>query len=115
MTTIQTDSLKAIITDLKKLGERARSLLDSPDLMLQTPRKTSTEYYRELIQVAASAIAALEDFSKLRPEFIFRDISAERERQDSKFGIARDRDNDPLIWMAVILEELAETAQEIEQ
>jgi hypothetical protein len=115
MTTIQTDSLKAIITDLKKLGERARSLLDSPDVILQSPRKTKTEYYRELIQVAASAIAALEDFSKLRPEYIYQDISIERERQDLKFGIARDRDHDPLIWMAVILEELAETAQEIEQ
>jgi hypothetical protein len=113
MTTLQTDSLEAIIQDLKQLGERARSLLNSPDLDLQTKRQTSDRYQSELVQVAASAIAALQNYTKRPPLMIWQQVIKERKRQDQKFGAAVDRDLDPLVWMVVILEELAESAQEV--
>lgn len=104
---------------LSVLGESARSLRESPSLNLHYKRQTSTKYETELIQVAASAIAALVDLRLQQGQSeanvnleIEREIQQERSRQDTKFG-CQPQKLDPLIWIAILIEELAEASEEV--
>lgn len=112
-------SITELTKSLSQLGKTARELLESPDLDLYLTRQTSKNYETELIQVAASAIAALVDL-RLEKEasetdvqkMIELEIHRERVRQDQKFG-PMPRKLDPLIWVAILLEELAEVSEEV--
>ena len=81
---------------------------------------TSDNYEKELIQVAASAVAAIldrrmqyDDSQKtVITDKIIREILEERDRQDTKFP-PMSRKLDPLVWLAILFEELGEVAQEI--
>jgi hypothetical protein len=108
------DALLMLMKELKSLGERSRSILEAPDVELTHQRTTRMNYIPELIQVAASAIAAIQDFTQLKDEYIFRDIVMERRRQEIKHGRTIGSNHDPLIWIAIILEELEEVLREIE-
>lgn len=117
MTTTTQPTLVELAMQLERLGQIARSILESPDLELHQRRRTSLNYETELIQVAASAIAALEDLrlqqncsKNLVYEQIEREIYQERLRQNEKFG-AMPRRLDPLVWIAVMAEELAEVSE----
>lgn len=41
---------------------------------------------------------------------VLRDVAAERERQDRKWGVQA---HDPAMWLAIVAEELGEVAKEI--
>ena len=115
----KTPNLVDLAEQLAKLGQTARSLLEAPDLELHTQRNISPNYETELIQVAAAAVGALEDLRLQQgysPNTVYqsieRDIYRERQRADAKFG-AMPRRNDPLVWVAVLIEETAEVSEEI--
>lgn len=118
MTTKQMDVVE-LSEQLAVLGEAARQLLQDPNLDLHYQRQTSANYETELIQVAASAIAALTDLrlqqgcpdTHVHTE-IELEIYQERLRQDRKYG-AMPRRLDPLVWTAVILSELHEVSEEV--
>lgn len=117
--TLKELSLVELSEQLSILGKSARRLLESPDLNLHYKRKTSINYKTELIQVAASAIAALVDLRLQQGQLevnvnleIEQEIQQERMRQDQKFG-AMPKKLDPLIWVAVLIEELAEVSEEV--
>jgi hypothetical protein len=103
-------------------GERARHLLESPicQVVMNEPHATTANYKTEMVQVAASAIAALTDFlvasegikACAAETIVFNLIIEERARQDEKFGETKNLN--PLVWIAVIQEELSEAASEIE-
>lgn len=112
-------TLVELAEQLEKLGEMARALLESPDLELHHQRQTSPNYETELVHVAAAAVGALEDLRLQQGcspntvyESIEREIYRERQRADAKFG-AMPRRNDPLVWIAVLIEETAEVSEEI--
>lgn len=114
-------NLVKLSEDLEMLGRDARTILQGlSDEELMYGRRVTSNYETELIQVAASAIAALVDHRKsLTTQSVERvtdqillEILNERDRQDEKFG-QMPRGNDPLVWVAVILEELAEVSEEI--
>lgn len=114
-------NLVKLSEDLEALGEDARSLLQGlSDQELVYSRRTTSNYETELIQVAASAIAALVDHRKRSSsqsldhitDRVIGEILIERDRQDEKFG-QMPRGLDPLVWVAVILEELAEVSEEV--
>ena len=116
--TIQELSIVELSQKLSELVRSARQLRDSPNLDLHHPRKVSPNYETELIQLAASAFAALMDLRLQRGEShtsatldIAAKIYQERTRQDDKFGMPQNLD--PLVWVAILLEELAEVAEEI--
>ncbi|MGB3203739.1 MAG: hypothetical protein WBB28_01985 [Crinalium sp.] len=116
-----TPNLVDLSAHLRVLGEVARQILEHPDLDLHRKRQTLANYETELVQVAASAIAALTDLHlttrtgeskvKLASE-IEREIMMERIRQDDKHGLMPRR-LDPLVWVAILVEEVAEVAEEI--
>jgi NTP pyrophosphatase (non-canonical NTP hydrolase) len=77
----------------------------------------------ELIQVAAVAVAAVQDIDightssprgitgwRMDTEDIINDIRAERERQEDKWG---PQHHTPEEWMAILAEEVGEAAQDI--
>ncbi|MBD1995324.1 hypothetical protein H6G00_01595 [Leptolyngbya sp. FACHB-541] len=104
---------------LEALGGEARALLESPDLDAHQRRKITLRYETELIQTAACTVNALMDLrlqqggdrQKLEQE-IWLEIQLEKARADEKFG-EQPRKLDPLVWLAVILEELSEVGEEI--
>jgi hypothetical protein len=111
--------IEELSKQLSELGQAAREVRDSPDLNLHYQRQTSANYETELIQVAASAIAALTDLrlSQGRSEVdvnleIEQEIKQERIRQDVRFGMPQNLD--PLVWISILIEELAEASEEIE-
>jgi hypothetical protein len=53
--------LLQLIQKLKELGQIARSIIDSPDIDLYRARSTTPNYDTELVQIAATAVAALTD------------------------------------------------------
>lgn len=68
----------------------------------------------ELIQVAAVAVAAVEDLrhgvtDRSKTEDVFTDIHNERVRQDEKWGAQR---HNPTFWMGILGEEFGEACQE---
>ena len=78
-------------------------------------------YQKELIQVAAVAIAALQDFNYgstkldedtdegfLYLETLLDEIREERRRQEAKWG---PQTHDPMKWMVILMEEVGETAE----
>lgn len=112
-------SITELTESLSQLGKTARELLQSSDLDLYVSRQTSKNYETELIQVAASAIAALMDLRLEKgtsetdvQRTIELEIYQERARQDQKFG-PMPRKLDPLVWVAILLEELAEVSEEV--
>ena len=120
MTEISVEVIE-LAKQLSELGNVARKLLESPDLkkVLHEYRGTSSNYEMELIQVAAYAIAAITDLRMESDESeadvyrqIEREVYQERLRQDCRFG-SMPRHLNPLIWIAVLTEELAEVAEEI--
>lgn len=82
-------------------------------------RAITDSYEKELIQLSACGLHALADYyastEGYSPEEAhakaIAESQAEMERQAAKFG-AIPRYLDPMVWLAVIGEELAETAQE---
>lgn len=119
---------------IQALGAIARSLLEAGDLTCRS--QTTPRYEEELIQVAASAIAALVDarmqrqdlenqkkgfVNNLSPDIklliaeslVISDVRAERSRQDIKFNQVMPIRQDPLVWLLVLAEEMAEVAEEI--
>ena len=79
-------------------------------------------YQKELIQIAAVAIAALQTdlFGDTNPnrvvsgfpvmEDIFTELRKERRRQEDKFGVqARSKEK----WMVILMEEVGEAAKDI--
>ncbi|MGA7936396.1 MAG: hypothetical protein WCA35_22770, partial [Kovacikia sp.] len=104
-------TLGRIIDQLTRLGQAARKLLES-ELQCHTERTVSTNYDTGLVQVAASAISALEDNERYSPEQIWEKIKSERARQDATWG-ELPRYLDPLVWVVVMVEELAEVAEEV--
>lgn len=98
---------------LKEVGFQERPLL----------LKDSVNYQVELVQVAASAIAALTDYrmqnnvrlSQFEIESqIVSEIIQERGRQDLKFSRTMPCCRDPRVYSLVLIEEVAETIEEIE-
>lgn len=84
----------------------------------------------ELVQVAAVAVAILEDldygvadtsakatdtpaylFDLSQTDMILSDVSEERHRQDEKWG---PQHNDPFTWLLILMEEVGEFAEEVE-
>lgn len=116
---------------LKKDLNHVREILDYNDVDYEQIKLSTVtgDYEKELIQVAASALAALVDYrlvNTLRYDAYFDDerlavatevalvdILNERKRQDTKFK-PLPRNIDPFVWLAVIQEELCEVAQEVE-
>lgn len=116
--TVQELNVVELSEKLSELGQIARKLRESPDLDLHCKRNTSINYEKELIQVAASAIAALTDLRLQRGQSrgdielqIEEEVSQERIRQDEKFGMPQKLD--PLVWIAILIEELAEVSEEV--
>jgi hypothetical protein len=116
--------LLLLTNQLKELGSRFRYLLDTPTLELYGKRQipNAENYQKELIQLAAVAVAALTDFrmaqnpnlsQKEAEKYILAQILLERCEQDKKFNRTFPAQLDPLIWVAVLHEELAEVAEEI--
>jgi hypothetical protein len=86
-------------------------------------------YRTELVQVAAVALAAaqLRDTDTTRLDIgsregsqgaiafniLLTDVRIERERQEIKWGARTSRDAPPAFWLAVLLEEVGEVAEEI--
>ena len=73
----------------------------------------STNYREELIQVAAVAVAAIQNHdhgtSTLKGmPIIFHEIEKERQRQLEKWG---DQDRHPFLWMTILGEEVGEVCQ----
>lgn len=111
--------------------DKVRQSLDYTDVDYEKIKLSTVtnNYEKELIQVAASALAALVDYRLVNTstydayfdderlavatEVALVDILHERNRQDTKFKPI-PRNLDPLVWLAVIQEELCEVAQEIQ-
>lgn len=85
-------------------------------------------YCKELVQVAAVALAAaqvrLEDTTSLDAsnegvrgrfalEALLDDVRNERRAQELKWGARTQRDAPPARWLAILLEEVGEVAEEI--
>jgi hypothetical protein len=118
-------TLESIAAKLQELGQQARYILKHTELDLTRKRslKNPQNYEVELVQVAAVAVAALTDFkmqqnSNRRQDDveseIFGEIIVERDRQDTKFNRLLPIGLDPLIWGAVLTEEVAEVMAEVE-
>ncbi|MFB2832959.1 hypothetical protein [Floridanema evergladense] len=119
--------LKRLQETIEEFSEDARIFLDFSDVNyadIWSPN-VSDDYEKELIQVAASAVAAVTDSimnnlpncSLTEQEIqsrIFTKIQEERKRQDIKFS-PMPRKLSPLVWLAVLFEELGEVAKEIER
>jgi hypothetical protein len=97
-------------TQIILAGEVSRQAIDrSRDY--QRVNEVTPEYISELIQVAASALEALED-TGIDQQDAIRMIRDERIMQTIKHGPI-PRNHDPLVWLAVIAEELGEAAREV--
>lgn len=117
-------TLESLREQMLLLGETARHILRKT--VLDKSRKRSfrdRENYRtELVQVAAVAVAAITDLDMagtglsqiLVEEQIWSEILDERDRQDKKFQRQLPIGLDPLIWGAVLVEEVAEVLKEVE-
>lgn len=79
------------------------------------------KFREEMIQVAAVAVAILEDMDQGKAHHnhywnnstgrsILGEISAERSRQDRKWG---PQHHSPEVWMAILMEEVGEAADEL--
>lgn len=105
--------------------DAVRAILDQPIQFssIHISRPKGDDYRKELIQIAASAVAAVIDYELLSlnndrsvsqvTNEVWVDVLQERARQDNKFS-PLPRGLDPLVWLAVLKEELCETAREIE-
>lgn len=117
-------TLGKIAKEIRLLGKKARYLLKETQLEVKKFRaiKDPINYETELIQVAASAIAALTDRrmgmdtrrtqTEVETE-IFKQILKERRRQDELFGHSMPIAQDPCIWGAVLVEEVSEVFDEL--
>ena len=70
---------------------------------------------QELIQVAAVAVAIVEDLDHGGTDHgqsaaILEEVQEERVRQDEKWG---SQHHDPLTWLMILAEEVGEVAEEI--
>lgn len=71
----------------------------------------------ELIQVAAVAVAIVEDLdyvvagNPLITRRVLDDVLRERVRQDGKWG---PQSHDPFTWLMILMEEVGEVAEEID-
>ena len=70
---------------------------------------------QELIQVAAVAVAIVEDLDyggtdHGRSAAVLEEVQEERVRQDEKWGAQH---HDPLTWLMILAEEVGEVAEEI--
>lgn len=70
---------------------------------------------QELIQVAAVAVAIVEDLDHGNTDHsqsaaILEEVQEERVRQDEKWGAQH---HDPLTWLMILAEEVGEVAEEI--
>lgn len=122
-------NLRVLKEILKEELKTSREALDYTTVNYETINlsNVTNNYDKELVQVAASAIAALVDYQL---NTIYKDVAKteedvdnvtnivikwvlqERKRQDAKFK-PLPRNLDPLVWLAVIVEEIAEVAEEI--
>jgi hypothetical protein len=91
-------------------GEVARQVIDH-NRDYQLVNEITPEYISELIQTAASSLAALED-TGIDQQDAIRMVRDERIAQTIKHG-AMPLNHDPLVWLAVIAEELGEAAEEV--
>ena len=88
------------------------------------------EYRKELIQVAASCLAAaqVDDCDttclgsgaeglrgRLSLEKLLDEVREERRRQELKWGARDSVGASPTVWLAIIVEEVGEVAEEIEK
>ena len=126
MPTVQ---MKFLLDELIGLGQRAEHLIKHTELDIHRVRnfKDVDNYETELTQVAAVAIAAITDIRMQRileaskpvnkddVEFdIIAEIMAERDRQDIQFNRhVHPNNQDPFIWILVLLAELREVAEEV--
>ncbi len=72
-----------------------------------------SRYREELIQVAAVAVAMIEDHDSGNGAHgdysdIMLDVAVERERQNIVWG---PQHHDPSVWLAILMEEVGESAQ----
>jgi hypothetical protein len=71
----------------------------------------------ELIQVAAVAVAIVEDMDSgigatlSRTEIILREVHEERYQQNEKWGA---QNHNPFTWLMILMEEVGEVADEID-
>lgn len=119
--------IKFLIDELIGLGKRAEYILKNTELDITKPREFHDvdNYETELIQVAAVAVAALTDIRMQRnnrlnvcdaKHEIIEEIMTERDRQDSLFGRnVYPINQDPVLWVLVLLAELREVTQEIKE
>lgn len=118
-------TLENLRDSMSVLGANARYILKETPLELQKERtfRDIDNYRTELVQVAAVALAALTDLEMQRlnlsqevaEECLICDILIERKRQDQKFQRKLPIGLDPLLWQAVLIEEIAEVGEEIEE
>ncbi|HEY9299819.1 MAG TPA: hypothetical protein VIQ31_26350 [Phormidium sp.] len=120
--------MKFLLDELIGLGERAEHLIKHTELDIHRVRefKDVDNYETELTQVAAVAIAAITDIRMQRnldagrsvskddvESDIIADIMTERDRQDIQFNRPiYPYNQDPAIWVLVLMAELREVAQE---
>lgn len=108
-------TLEDLTSALIGLGGMAQQILKSPDLVLSRDRAVTPNYEAELVQVAASAIMAIWDLKgggEVAMLDVAHAVSRECDRQVEPYG-PLPRRYDPLVWIAILAEELAEVAQEI--
>lgn len=72
-------------------------------------------YRDELVQVAAVAMAMIEDLDTGLADRsglaqVMKDVTNERLRQDQKWGAQH---HDPAVWIAILMEEVGEAAEEL--
>ena len=77
-------------------------------------------YRKELIQVAAVAVAMIQDLDHgstemtvysprdLKTDAILDEVERERHKQEGKWG---PQHHDPSVWLAILMEEVGEAAQ----
>jgi hypothetical protein len=86
--------------------------------------KMNDNYVKELIQVAAVALAAAQTFmygnssmesseDQSRVSKLLSDVYAERESQEAKWGTRYELDSPPEHWLTIMGEEVGEVADEI--
>ena len=86
--------------------------------------KMNDNYVKELIQVAAVALAAAQTFmygnssmenveDQSRVSKLLSDVYAERESQEAKWGTRDSLDSPPEHWLTIMGEEVGEVADEI--
>lgn len=117
------DIWQQLARDISALGKKAQASIKTvnpdgsktyqPPEYYRTPRqlKDPHNFVTELVQVAALAIATIEDYGG-QVEDIYKAIQAERSRQDTRFGKIRGQDY--LVWAACLMEELGEVVDEVQ-